>query len=416
MAKDIPPTPRLRLAIGLAWIIGATCILLVIAGLCFYVLNDTTPGMAEKFFPSEPVGGVAFALLGILVVARLPNNRVGWLFFAISLSAALALFTDQYASYTLVTHPAPLPFVWLVGWARTWIWLVGNCAIGLLALLFPTGRLLSPRWRWVVWLLVGSCSAFAGEIIAVDWGMTAQQMHQFTDSQLAPILQILGSGFTLAMFGSYIVAAISLFIRLHRARGVERQQMKWFTFAVGLLVLSIVVANVAQAIWPAQSLDALSKIVQALFLAGMAVAIGMGILQHRLFDIDLIIRRTLVYSLLSLTLVLVYFGSVVMLETFFHGLTGQGENQVVIVISTLVIAALFTPLRRRVQDGIDRRFYRRKYDAEQVLAAFGETVRNETDLDQLAARLVQVVQETMQSEPVSLWLKNRPQFNERKSP
>lgn len=399
------PFLRASLAPMCAWLCGMASLLLVSTGLVFYTRNWATPEVAEKFYPTEPVGGVAFAILGILVVTRLPRNRVGWLFLSISLSAALALFTDQYTIYALTNRSAALPWVGFIAWLQGWVWLIGNWAIGMLPLIFPTGRLLSPRWRWVTWLLTFSAGAFAGLIFVVTWGMTAPQLQQFGTEQLSPLQQTLGDLLTLAMFGCYIAAALSLWVRLRRARGVERQQMKWFTFAVVLLVLSVVVANVAEDLWTTPWIEGASKGVQALFLAGMAVAIAIAILQHRLFDIDLIIRRTLLYTLLSLLLALLYWGSVIVLENFFHGLSGQGQNTFVTVISTLAIASLFTPLRRRVQEMIDRRFYRRKYDAELVLAKFAETVRNETDLQQLREQLLAVTQETMQPTQLSLWLK-----------
>lgn len=406
-ANQFTGVPGPRWAAGLAWIIGGACLGFVGAGLYLYAMNRAIPGVAEDFFPTEPVGGIAFAILGMLVVTRLPNNRVGWLFLVISLGAAIALFTDQYMIYGLVTRPGLLPAIRAVAWFHVWVWLIGNWAIGLLPLIFPNGHLLSANWRWVAWLLTVSVSGFIVLVVGITWGMTAQQLRQFTDSQFSPTLQMLEAALILAMFGSYLLAAFSLLIRLRRARGVERQQLKWFTFAVALLVLAIVLANLIQAVWPIQNLDTVSKLIQALALAGMAVAIGLAILQHRLFDIDIIIRRTLSYTLLSLTLALVYWGSVVVLENLFHGLTGQGQSPLIVVLSTLTIAALFTPLRRRVQAVIDQRFYRRQYDAEQVLADFGTTVRNETNLDQLTQELVQVVHETIQPTHSALWLYQR---------
>ncbi|MCB0062763.1 MAG: hypothetical protein KDE19_11630, partial [Caldilineaceae bacterium] len=297
-----------------------------------------------------------------------------------------------------------LPLINVIAWLQSWVWLVGNWAIGMLSLIFPTGRLRSPRWRWISRLLTVSALSYAGLVITVTWGMNAAQLYQFKQSQLSPIAQIAGTVLNLAMSACYIGAALSLWLRLRRAQGVERQQMKWFTFAAALLIGSAVLGSVAQQLWPTPVIDFISKAAQAIFLAGMALAIGLAILQHRLFDIDLIIRRTLLYSLLTLTLALLYFGCVVLLENLFHSLTGQAQNSLVTVLSPLVIAALFTPLRRRVQEEIDRRFYRRRYDAEQVLAAFAETVRNETDLERLTQELVQAVQGTMQPTQIVLRL------------
>jgi hypothetical protein len=193
----------------------------------------------------------------------------------------------------------------------------------------------------------------------------------------------------------------------------ERQQTKWVVFALGVFVSVIVAQNtfLPLLIGPVGTPTRFwyeflgNGVLSALLSALIPLAIGISILRYRLFDIDLLIRRTLQYSVISGLLALVYFGSVVVLQRIFTALTGQGQNQLVAVVSTLALAALFAPLRRRVQDVIDRRFYRRKYDAAKTLAAFAATVRDETDLDKLTASLIAVVQETMQPEHVSLWLR-----------
>ena len=195
----------------------------------------------------------------------------------------------------------------------------------------------------------------------------------------------------------------------------ERQQTKWVVFAMGVFIGTFVAqqtflipltgfVGTPTRFW----YEFLGNgVVGILISTLLPLAIGISILRYRLFDIDLIIRRTLQYSLLSGLLALVYFGSVVVLQRIFTALTGQGQNQFVAVVSTLAIAALFNPVRRRVQDGIDRRFYRKTYDAAKTLAAFAATCRDETDLDKLAESLINVVQETMQPAQVSLWLKEK---------
>jgi hypothetical protein len=194
----------------------------------------------------------------------------------------------------------------------------------------------------------------------------------------------------------FLGTLVSMALLSEFAKADERQQLKWFAYAAGLLVVFFV-AN-----------DFLFPLVgDLLFLVGIAllpISVGIAILRHRLFDIDVIIRRTLVYGVLTAALALVYFGSVVLLQQLFRVLTGQ-TSQLAIVVSTLAIAAVFNPLRRRVQEVIDRRFYRRKYDAARTLAAFSATVRDEVDLDRLTAELLRMVEETMQPEHVSLWLR-----------
>jgi hypothetical protein len=199
--------------------------------------------------------------------------------------------------------------------------------------------------------------------------------------------------FLLVNFGLLALSAISLVLRLRRATGVERQQLKWFVYAVALLALA---SPLGILIFGDGSLI-------VLLLPLVPAAAGIAILRHRLFDIDVIINRTLVYGSLTVTLGIVYYGAVVSLQYVFNALADEG-NQLAIVASTLAIAALFTPLRRRIQDVTDRRFYRKKYDASRTLEAFSRRLRNETDLDALGEDVLAVVRESMQPEHVSLWL------------
>jgi hypothetical protein len=191
---------------------------------------------------------------------------------------------------------------------------------------------------------------------------------------------------------------ISLFVRFRRARGDERQQIKWFASAAALTLAWIIVAE--------EQSGEIVALWGLLVIASIPVATGMAILRYRLYDIDRIINRTLVYGVLTGILALVYFGGVATSEAIFRALTGQEQQpQIAVVVSTLVIAALFTPLRRRIQRFIDRRFYRRKYDASKTLEDFSAQLRDETDLEALSNDLVGVVRETMQPAYVSLWLR-----------
>jgi hypothetical protein len=193
-----------------------------------------------------------------------------------------------------------------------------------------------------------------------------------------------------------VLALLSLALRFHRAAGVERQQIKWLLYVAALFLTAQL----------AISFGAIGEQFTSLVALGFPIAIGIAVLRYRLFDIDVIIRKTLVYTALTALLALVYFGSVVLLQRLFGAVTGIGQSPLAVVVSTLVIAALFTPLRRRIQDAIDRRFFRKKYDAQRVLAQFALTARDETDLDTLTGELARVVQETMQPEQVSVWLKD----------
>lgn len=212
----------------------------------------------------------------------------------------------------------------------------------------------------------------------------------------------------LTIFLMILLSAISPFLRFRRASGVERQQLKWFAFAGVLLLVTQVHQLPAGGNLP----EPWDSFEEAASFALLPLAIGIAVLRYRLWDIDVIIRRTLVYSVLTVALALVYFGGVVLLQGLFTAVGGGEQSPFAVVLSTLAIAALFSPMRGRVQDGIDRRFYRRKYDAAQALAAFAATARDEVEIERLAAGLVQVIEETMQPVTVSLWLKSKPEGRE----
>jgi hypothetical protein len=263
-------------------------------------------------------------------------------------------------------------------------------------LLFPDGRLPSRRWRPVVWLVSAGIALYIVQGTldlghANSLGVELPEGVVEAVSLLEDVLLVIG-----------IVGAVaSVVLRLWRSQGEERQQIKWLVYAASV----VVVGSLGTSILP----SSLSNVFWGLTLLGFAampVAVGIAILRYRLYEIDLLINRTLVYGSLSALLALVYFLGVTATQAIFRILTGQEEQpQLAIVISTLVIAALFNPLRRRIQSFIDRRFYRRKYDARKTLEAFSAKLRDETDLDALSDDLVEVVRETMQPAHVSLWLR-----------
>jgi len=208
----------------------------------------------------------------------------------------------------------------------------------------------------------------------------------------------------MVVFTLIFVSAVSLFVRRLRASGVERQQLKWFayssTLAIGGVILTYTVSKVLGALW----LEWVGYLVLVVGFIGIPISMGIAILRYRLYDIDIIINRTLVYGLLTTTLVALYFVGILVLQRVFVVLTGE-QSTLAVVASTLLIAALFNPLRQRIQSFIDRRFYRRKYDARKTLEDFSAKLRDETDLDALNDDLVGVVRETMQPAHVSLWLR-----------
>jgi hypothetical protein len=314
---------------------------------------------------------------------------------------------EEYALYALVTEPGSLPggeaLVWLAA-------LLGGpivfAVFALFFLFFPNGRLLSRRWRLVVWLdLIAVVCLFAWAFEPGPLGNLGlvRIANPFGVEGLAALIGTLGLVGLFMTLAVAVAGGISLVVRFRRARGVERQQLKWFSFSG---VVFCAVFAIAPVLWYLPDSPGTEWIWTVLFLLGAStvpIAVGIAILRYRLYDIDLLINRTLVYGTLTAMLALVYFGGVATTQAVLRTLTGQ-DSQLAIVVSTLVIAALFNPLRRRIQGFIDRRFYRRKYDAAKTLEAFSSRLREKTDLDALSDDLVAVVRETMQPAHVSRWL------------
>ncbi len=403
-----------RAAAWLAWSLWALALMSFVLNGVFRFLNSSTPTVN----PRSPLVldlwylllFMSFATVGALVASRQPRNAIGWIFCWLGLSFPLAGASEEYALYALMTAPGSLPG------AQTMVWLAallgGPIVFGVFALvflLFPDGRLLSRRWRPVIWLdLIAILCLLAWAFQPGMFGNLGlvRIPNPFGVESAAALLGTLGNvGFFMTLAVA-VAGGISLVLRFRRARGEERQQLKWFAFsgvtfcavfAAGPVLWSLPESRVTVWIWP------------VLFVAGAStipIAVGIAVLRYRLYDIDLLINRTLVYGSLTASLALVYLGGVTATQAVLQALTGQEElPQLVIVASTLVIAALFNPLRRRIQSFIDRRFYRRKYDARKTLETFSAKLRDETDLEALNNELVGVVKETMQPAHVSLWLR-----------
>jgi hypothetical protein len=372
-------------------------------------LNSSHPDVhIPELWIGHTVSAIAFSLVGAVVGSRRPENPIGWLFCAIGVFAAIVLLSSEYAAYALVVQPDSLPGGLAMVWIRAWVWVPYVGLFVLLFLVFPEGWPQSRALRWFTSLVLfviaygtvlaafspGPIDAIGG---AVDNPLGMEALRGVgTNSAVGPlesVLYVLG-----------IVAAASLFGRMRRARGVEHQQIKWFTYAtvvlVGGVVLSFTVSEATGVKW----LGEIGFVLRMVGLAGLPIAIGIAVLRYRLYNIDRIINRTLVYGSLTAMLAALYFGGIVVLQRIFVLLTGENST-LAVVTSTLLIAALFTPLRGRIQGFIDRRFYRRKYDARKTMETFSATLRNETNLDAVSDDLVGVVRETMQPEHVSLWLR-----------
>ena len=314
-------------------------------------------------------------------------------------------FCGEYAIYTLLAAPGSLPAGEAAAWIRYWIW-VPYLGLGVfLFLLVPNGKLPGSSWRWFARLSVLLVLTGTG-LVAID-PEPIRSLGPIQNPLGIECMPSLSWTVEAVMFALIFVATASLFMRLHYSRGIERQQIKWITYAavtgISGAILMYTIAEATDVLW----LKGFGFVLLTIGLVGIPISMGIAILRYRLFEIDLIINRTLVYGSLTATLALFYFGSVTALQSLFSLLTGQGDT-LAIVASTLAIAALFNPLRGRIQGFVDRRFYRRKYDAAKTLKAFGARLREETDLEKISDGLVGVVRETMQPSHVSLWLSSFP--------
>jgi hypothetical protein len=397
-----------RAATWLAWSVCAAALALFALSLLLIFLGWSTP-LPKGWVPWQgqiisTLGFIGAPILGGLVASRRPENPYGWLWLGSGLSGALLQLAGSYSAYALVVEPYSLPAPRMVGSVLGVGWGITFILLPCLLLLFPTGRLPSRRWRPVAWaiLVAGAVLLIIGWFTPGNSGIGPFENPLGVGGVVGEAIVFISAAVVFVLFAAIVLSALSLVFRYHRADDVERQQIKWFALAAvlfgGSLIFSGFLGEDLPGVW-----DALFETVT---FVPLYVAVGVAILRYRLYDIDVIINRTLVYGALTVLLAVVYFGGVATTETIFRALTGQEEQpQLAIVVSTLVIAALFMPLRRRIQSFIDRRFYRRKYDARKTLEAFSAKLRDETDLNALSTDLVGVVRETMQPAHVSLWLR-----------
>jgi hypothetical protein len=347
------------------------------------------------------VGFGMFAVVGALLVAKRPDNTIGWIMGASALIVGVFPVSESYAAYVITTRGRPDTLAVLGAWANGWYWLLLLALVFIyLPLLFPDGRLLSRRWLPVAVLpAIGIVGVMVLGTLAENFkGQTFDYrienpigIEGLANIEKLPVFVVFSGIYAVGAVG----AVASVAVRYRRSRGTERQQLKWFLFAAAP-ILTVPVADSLPGV--------VSGLVFGWVLVGIPAAVGIAVLRYRLYDIDVVINRTLVYGALTATLALVYVGSVAGLQRLLSPVVGEGNN-LAIVASTLLIAALFGPLRRRVQGFIDRRFYRRKYDAQRVLADFSERLRDETELETLSEDLASVVGEALQPAHVSVWLR-----------
>ena len=394
----------------LAWLAP---VLAAVLGAVTVAFQIATP--AERLPPEDRLDlldvlfGVAFvgyAAVGALIIARHPRNAVGWLFCGVGITLPATGLLYAYATYGLVGTSDGLPGDELAAWAYSWSADTLLILIVLILLLFPTGRFLSRGW-----LRVGQCAAGIAAASALVTALDPGPLYNFKtlDNPLGVVsaagmldgLTILRSG--LSVF--FVVAALSLVARFRGAGATERQQIKWLAAAGGVAMVLVLALAVIEAMTETYRglIEVVTSVIALVAIVVIPLGVAVAMLRHRLYDVDVVIRRTLIYAGLTATLAAGYLGCVLLAQVIIGA-----ESSFAIALSTLAMAALFRPARARIQELVDRRFFRRRYDATLTLEAFGGRLRDELDLDAVGADLRAVARETMQPAHVSLWLRGAP--------
>jgi hypothetical protein len=407
--RFLKPSPHPSSRPGMVtWIIN----MLLLAGLvCLYLVGFgqlAGSTWSDRLF--TVVLYASFASTGALISIRKPGNPIGWIFSGVVFLFLVTAYAVDYAQFGLVQQPGSLPGAIWAAWLSHWLGTVPFAAmLTFTFLLFPDGYFFSPGWRWVAWFIIlmtsvqviaqmlnpGPMSSFNNFNNPLGIQQAAVPLHW-----LVAVLPTLGGVAILA-------SALSLLVRYRRSQGSQRLQIQWIALGTALPIVTLFLVTLfSPNIGESSSLfDQVFNLLFLFSVLSFPVTTTIAILRYRLYDIEVILQRTLVYTTLTGLLALVYFGSVVLLQRVSR-LFMDSESPLAVVISTLAIAALFTPLRRRVQALIDRRFYRRRYDTNQVLQSFSIHLREEVDLEQLNQRLLATVEEAIQPEGVSIWMKN----------
>ena len=380
--------------------VGLLVLLLAVVTGQFILSALGSANLADYLFT---VSVATFTVVGALIVWKQPTNAVGWAFALVGLLWATGDFSTAFAHYGTEISPG-LPGVTLAAWYGEWFWLVWLLLMFFVTpVLFPTGRPLSKRWRVVLWSICGYAALLVGaamleeDLQVVGTGKNLRNpigIEGFHDIETGALEIFVFPWLLLTL----VAGLVAIVVRFRRSRGEERQQLKWFAFAVVALVSEFLIQIVLDSVFGIRY-----EFVDAIFMAFVPASAAIAILRYRLYDVDVVINRTLVYGVLSAVLAGIYVGLVFAFQGLLAPFTA--ESDLAIAASTLAVAALFRPARTRVQAFIDKRFYRRKVNAQRTLDGFTAELRDEVDLGALSARLTAVVSDTMQPAHVSLWLR-----------
>jgi MFS family permease len=390
------------------WSVLSLALALAALGALFSVLNHFQPaGSIAGWF--DLVIPLAVSVPGAVIVGYRPANPLGRILCTMGLTMGVAALLGQYSDYALRTNPGSVPGGVLAAWLQSFFWFPVIGLVPLLLLLVPDGSLPSPRWRPVAWVpaaaiaLVILAGAFSPGPIGADPRPGAPQ-NPVGIEPARQVLEVAAAVGFLVIPAVTVIALLALVLRFRRAQGVERQQLKWFTYGAFLLVVGLAALLVPLS-------EAVAKAILAAGVGCFTAGVAVAVLRYGLYEIDVIVNRTLVYGLLTVLLGLGYAGAVLIGGQ----LAGQERSNLVVAGSTLAVAAAFQPARRRVQAGVDRRFNRRKYDSAKTIEGFSARLREQVDLDTLSAELLAVVDQTMQPATASLWLRPSPHGSSGKS-
>jgi hypothetical protein len=378
----------------LAWSLWALTMALEVAAIWLWLGNRRLGG---GYFAPQVFLVPGFATVGAMIATR-RGNTIGWLFVGLGLVAALHALTMAYGERVTLIAPGSLPASSLAEGLGGFLWPVNYLLFGLLLLLFPDGRLPSPRWRPAARLIVGIWCL----LITLNVLIPSQDNPQGHQALQQPALKLLTNVVSTAAVVGLVVLVAAPFVRFRRASYQQRQQLKWVAFVALVSMLSVFAGLGLSRVVPAAGVLGVLGLLGV--AVGIPVAVAVAILRHRLYDIDRLINRTLVYGLLTAILGLSYAGVVLILGELFGGVAAEPPSWVV-AGATLAVAALFRPARHRSQAAVDRRFNRRKYNAATTIETFSTRLRDQLDLDTLAKELLAVTDKTMEPTTVSLWLR-----------
>ncbi len=387
-----------------AWATASATVVLAVATATIIAAGSASIGVGPGSV-LFPVPFAAMAVVGALVASRQPRNATGWLFLATAFVMTSNAFAQAYVSSS---HGPYLPASHLLAWVAAWTWAAATVLVGVVLMVFPSGRAPSARWQWFVraaYLFIGLLAVSA----LFTFPASTRGLIAMVSSEYGPSPPVPGSGLLITLLLGVQVflplGFVVLVVRFVRSRGIERQQMKWFVYGTSFVALSIAInVFLILALDVANPID--NPVAAGTVLLGLTaipVTAGIGILRYRLYDIDRLISRTVSYGVVT-ALLAGTFALVVLLPTAIVGSSGSSPGWV-IALATLTVAALFGPLRRRVQAAVDRRFNRARFDAQVVVDAFVGRMRDGIDVDALKAELAHVVTRTMQPSSISLWVR-----------